>query len=106
MDMPESVKAYFDAERRNDADALAAVFSTNAIVKDEGAVHVGPRAIRRWWVAAKEKTHHVTAPIDLTGSGEKVSVCALVTGDFPNSPATLDFAFTIKQGKIVELEIG
>ncbi|MDQ0349639.1 hypothetical protein J2S76_004090 [Ancylobacter vacuolatus] len=48
----------------------------------------------------------MTAPIELAGSGDKVSVCALVSGDFPNSPATLDFAFTIEQGKIVELEIG
>lgn len=106
MDMPEIVKAYFDAERRNDVDALAAVFATDAVVKDEGAVHVGTGAIRRWWLAAKEKTHHVTAPIDMAGSGDKVSVCALVTGDFPNSPATLDFAFTLEHGKIVALEIG
>lgn len=106
MDMPESVKAYFDAERRNDPDALAAAFAAGAVVRDEGGVHQGIPAIRRWWVAAKEKTHHVTAPIELAGSGDTVSVCALVSGDFPNSPATLDFAFRIVQGKIVELEIG
>ena len=106
MDMPETVKAYFDAERRNNADALTALFSTDAIVKDEGAVHRGPSAIRDWWVAAKEKTHHVTAPLDLGGSGDHISVCALVSGDFPNSPATLDFVFTLQDGKIVELDIG
>ncbi|MDQ0512118.1 hypothetical protein QOZ99_003020 [Angulomicrobium amanitiforme] len=104
--MPKIVKAYFDAEHRNDPDALAGVFSTEAIVKDEGAVHRGPRAIRDWWVAAKERTHHVTAPIELAGSDDKVSVRARVSGDFPNSPVTLEFAFTIEQGKIVELEIG
>lgn len=106
MDMPESVKAYFDAERRNDPDALAAAFAAGAVVRDEGAVHEGIPAIRSWWVAAKEKTHHITAPIEMSRGGDKVSVCALVSGDFPNSPATLDFAFTIEQGKIVELEIG
>ncbi|QIB33161.1 nuclear transport factor 2 family protein [Ancylobacter pratisalsi] len=106
MDMPESVKAYFDAERRNDPDALVAAFAAGAAVRDEGAVHEGIPAIRSWWVAAKKKTHHVTAPIEMSGSGDKVSVCALVSGDFPNSPVTLDFAFTLEQGKIVELEIG
>lgn len=106
MDMPEPVKAYFDADRRNDADALAAVFSADAVVKDEGAVHQGVGAIRSWWTAAKEKTPHVTAPIELAGGGDKVRVRAVVSGDFPNSPATLDFAFTLRQGKIVELAIG
>ncbi|MPT22203.1 MAG: nuclear transport factor 2 family protein [Starkeya sp.] len=106
MDMPESVQAYFDAERRNDPDALVAAFAAGAVVRDEGTVHEGLPAIRRWWVAAKEKTHHVTAPLEMSGSGDTVSVCALVSGDFPNSPATLDFAFTIAQGKIVALEIG
>ena len=106
MDMPESVKAYFDAERRNDPDALVAAFATGAVVRDEGAAHEGIAAIRRWWVAAKEKTHHVTAPIEMSGGADTVSICALVSGDFPNSPATLDFAFTIEQGKIVALEIG
>lgn len=106
MEMPEPVKAYFDAERRNDADAVAALFSTDAIVKDEGATHRGASAIRNWWGAAKEKTQHVTAPLDLAARGEQISVCALVSGDFPNSPVTLDFAFTLQDGKIAELEIG
>lgn len=106
MDMPESVKAYFDAEHRNDPEALVAAFAARAVVRDESAVHEGIPAIRSWWVAAKEKTHHVTTPIEMSGGGDKVSVSARVSGDFPNSPATLDFAFTIEQGKIVELEIG
>ncbi|GLK71749.1 nuclear transport factor 2 family protein [Ancylobacter dichloromethanicus] len=106
MNMPEIVKAYFDADIRNDADALVATFAAEGVVKDEGALHQGRRAIRDWWLAAKEKAHHVTTPVELTGSGDKVSVRALVSGDFSNSPATLDFAFTIEQGRIVGLEIG
>ncbi|MFD2030991.1 nuclear transport factor 2 family protein [Ancylobacter dichloromethanicus] len=61
MNMPEIVKAYFDADIRNDADALVATFAAEGVVKDEGALHQGRRAIRDWWLAAKEKgppRHH------------------------------------------------
>lgn len=105
MDMPGVVKAYFDADKRNDPDALAAVFSADAVVKDEGTRHQGVGAIRNWWMAAKQKYHHVAEPIETAGADDKVSVHATVTGEFPNSPATLDFSFTVKNGKIVGLEI-
>lgn len=105
MDMPDIVKAYFDADRRNDPDALAAVFSADAVVEDEGARHEGVGAIRDWWVTAKERFHHVAEPIETRGTGDEVSVRATVTGQFPNSPVTLEFSFTIKNDKVVALEI-
>ncbi|WP_439626806.1 nuclear transport factor 2 family protein [Shinella sp.] len=106
MDMPDAVKAYFDADRRNDPDALAAVFSVGAVVKDEGRRREGVGEIRSWWVAAKERYHHVAEPIETTGAGDSVSVRAVVTGQFPNSPASLDFSFTLMDDRIVGLEIG
>lgn len=105
MGMPDIVKAYFDAERANDPDALVQVFSADAVVEDEEARHEGVGAIRAWWVAAKEKFHHVAEPIEATATGDKVSVRATVTGQFPNSPVTLEFSFTIKDDKIVALRI-
>jgi len=105
MDMPDIVRAYFDADRHNDTDALAAAFSADAVVDDEGARHEGVRAIRSWWMAAKDKYHHVAEPIETTGASDQVSVRAELSGEFPNSPATLDFSFTLKDGKIIALEI-
>ena len=36
MDMPGIVNTYFDADRRNDADALLKTFAVEAVVEDEG----------------------------------------------------------------------
>ncbi|WP_230533978.1 nuclear transport factor 2 family protein [Microvirga roseola] len=105
MDMPDIVRAYFEADRRNDSDALAAAFSADAVVEDEGVRHEGVSAICTWWVAAKDKYHHVAEPIKTTGACDRVSVRAKVSGELPNSPATLDFFFTVKDDKIAALEI-
>lgn len=105
MDMPNSVKAYFDADRGNDPNVLGNVFSADAVVEDEGARHEGISAIRAWWVAAKEKFSHVAEPIETTAMGDTVSVRAKVTGQFPNSPVTLEFSFITKDDKIVALRI-
>jgi hypothetical protein len=106
MQLPSNVKAYFDADKADDADALARIFSGEAVVEDEGARHKGIDAIRAWWLAAKRKYHHVAEPIESRGAGNEVSVRAKVSGQFPNSPATLEFLFTVDKGQIVALRIG
>jgi ketosteroid isomerase-like protein len=106
MDLPAVAKAYFEADRHNDLNALEAVFSDNASVMDEGTRHEGGAAIRQWWTAAKAKYHHVAIPTETVIAGEEILVRATVTGRFPNSPATLNYAFTVKHGKIINLEIG
>lgn len=105
MDIHPVVNAYFEADKDSDAEALARVFASDAVVKDEGGLHEGVNAIRVWWSAAKEKYHHVAEPIEAEGTGSKFSVRAKVAGQFPNSPVMLDFLFTLDQGKIAELEI-
>ncbi|MBL27285.1 MAG: ketosteroid isomerase [Rhodospirillaceae bacterium] len=105
MEMPKVISAYFEADRRNDADALVALFSADAVVEDERACHQGVHEIRKWWVSAKEQTHHVNEPIETTAADDRIRVRAKVSGDFPNSPVVLEFFFTIKSNKIVALEI-
>jgi ketosteroid isomerase-like protein len=105
MDMPSIVKAYFEADHRNDAQALLATFAADAAVEDEGNRHEGPTAIRDWWMAAKERYQHVAEPIESTVANDRVHVLARVSGRFPNSPATLAFAFTVTGDRIVALEI-
>lgn len=105
MRIPAVVKAYFAADKGRDADALAQVFATDAVVDDEAALHEGIDEIRAWWLAAKAKYNHVAEPIEMTGTGDKISVRAKVTGTFPNSPATLDFLFTLQNDQIIQLKI-
>jgi ketosteroid isomerase-like protein len=105
MDMPDIVNMYFDADSRNDADALSETFAAEAVVEDEGARHQGVVAILKWWVAAKQAAQYVAEPLESTADGDKALVRAKVSGQFPGSPVTLTYSFTIKDGKVVRLEI-
>lgn len=106
MDLSDVAKSYFEADRDGDFSAVEAVFSGDSSVTDEGRHHRGIAAIRDWWTAAKAKYHHVAVPFETAVSGNEVLVRAMVTGRFPGSPATLNYAFTVKAGKIAKLEIG
>ena len=48
LNLPEPIAAYFDADKRGDADAVARCFTKEAVVKDEGHKHAGPAAIQKW----------------------------------------------------------
>jgi ketosteroid isomerase-like protein len=105
MDMPEIVAHYFEADGRNDADAVLSTFADGAVVEDENARHDGKDAIRHWWMAAKQASQYVAEPLDAKGSDDTVHVRARISGTFPGSPITLTHSFTLEDGKIVRLEI-
>lgn len=105
MDMIDAVQAYFDADRNQDPDILTKAFCTDAVVHDEGERHVGSTEIQNWWLAAKEKYNHVAEPLETETTGDKVMVRAKVSGNFPNSPVTLDYVFRIKDDKIAEMGV-
>ncbi|MFT2215281.1 nuclear transport factor 2 family protein [Rhizobium giardinii] len=105
MDMPSIVNMYFDADSRNDADALLKTLAIEGVVEDENARHQGIVAIREWWLAAKKATQYRVEPVESTVDGDKALVRARVSGQFPGSPVMLTHAFTIKDDRIVRLEI-
>lgn len=105
MDMPSIVNEYFEADSRHDADALLAVFAVDAVVEDEHARHCGTDAIREWWSAAKKATQYRAAPVESTSDGDRALIRASVSGRFAGSPVMLTHAFTIKDDRIVRLEI-
>ncbi|CDZ63561.1 nuclear transport factor 2 family protein [Neorhizobium galegae] len=105
MDMPSIVNMYFDADSRNDADTLLKTLGADAVVEDENARHQGIVAVREWWVAAKKATQYRAEPVESTVDGDKTLVRARVSGQFPGSPVMLTHAFTIKDDRIVRLEI-
>jgi len=105
MNMPDVVKAFFGADRRNDADSVARTFAVDAVVVDEGALHQGGAAIQDWWAEAKRKTQYVAEPLDATVNSNRLFVRAKVSGRFPGSPVTLSYAFATTNDKITKLEI-
>jgi hypothetical protein len=106
MDLPDTARAFFDADGRDDPHAVVAAFCRDGSVTDEGVVHQGGDAIRRWWAEAKAKYHHVAVPFAVAYADDKTKVRATVTGRFAGSPASLNYTFTIIGGKIAGLEIG
>ncbi|SCY54020.1 nuclear transport factor 2 family protein [Paracoccus tibetensis] len=106
MQLPRPIQTYFTARAPQDGNALAAVFGPTAVVHDEGQVHRGSQAIRAWWLAAKAKYRHHAEPINIAQTGDKTVVRAIVTGDFPGSPAVLSFTFGLEGDRISGLEIG
>lgn len=103
--MPDIIAAYFDADSRNDGDALMQTFNADAVVKDEGARHAGIAAIRTWWSNAKAATQYVAEPLEAVADDDETCVRARVSGPFAGSPVTLSYAFTVEDGKIARLEI-
>lgn len=85
---------------------IAKIFSTDAVVHDEGHLHTGPAQIAVWWQATQDKYRPTLTPLAATQVGDKTRVTAKVAGDFPNSPVTLQFDFTVQNDRITALEIG
>ena len=106
MNLPSPIQAYFDADERNDGEALIQVFASDAVVNDESRSYAGHQAIEAWWRDVKAKYHHIIEPLEMAERDDVTKVRAKVTGDFPGSPATLTFAFRLKSDQITRLEIG
>jgi hypothetical protein len=104
--LPAAITRYFDAANRFDAESAGACFTPDAVVRDEGQTRVGTSAITDWVAHASEKYQPQAAVIAARGDGDKTTVTARVTGQFPGSPAELTFVFVLRGEKIAELTIG
>lgn len=105
LTLPQGIAAYFLANARLDADAMAAPFAPDAVVHDERRSHRGTAAIRAWVAEASIRNAAVATPVAIRQDGTQVAVAADVAGNFPGSPIRLTFRFTLAEDGISELEI-
>ena|SRR6267378_787538 len=105
MTLPKPISAYFAAEKRKDADALALCFTADGTVRDEGQTVRGVAAIKLWNAEARKRYHHTVEPLDAVSREGRIVVRARVSGDFPNSPLILEHVFELGGDKIASLEI-
>lgn len=103
--LPPSVEAYFAAKNRHDTNGMAHQFAEDAAAKDEGAERQGIAAIRQWMEETNRKYHVTVEVVTAENTDDKTVVSGLVSGNFPGSPATLRFTFTLAGEKIARLEI-
>ena len=93
------------SENTHDLEALADCFAAHATVRDEGQTMKGLKAIKTWRLETGKKYRHTVEPVALTARHGKTVVRTKLTGDFPGSPITLEFVFTLEGDKIAALEI-
>jgi hypothetical protein len=99
--LPAPLAAYFAAPDHRDT---ASLFAPDAVVRDEGAVHVGSAAIEAWLdrVQLQYRPRYVVEAAEAVG--DRTVVTFVVSGTFPGSPATLRQAFRVDAGLIQSLE--
>jgi SnoaL-like domain len=103
--LPKPIELFMSSENTHDLEALADCFAAHATVRDEGQTMQGLKAIKAGRLETRKKYRHTVEPVAVTARDGKTVVCTRLTGDFPWSPLTLDFVFTLEGGKIAALEI-
>lgn len=106
IDLPPPLNQYFAAKNRHDVDAMLVPFGDAAVVVDEGRTYVGKAEIRDWMVDTTARYRVTVEPTEASAVGEAWMVAALVSGDFPGSPAVLRYRFVATGRSIARLEIG
>ena len=105
LDLVHPIAVYFYAEIGKDVEILSECFAENAVVRDEGGTFHGLPAIKEWKAETKKKYQHTVEPLVVAQKGGRTVVTARLTGNFPGSPVDLEFAFVLKAGQIISLEI-
>lgn len=106
LDLPKPIGAYFAAKNAHDIDAMLAPFAEDAHVRDEGRDYDGHPAIRAWMEETTRKYRVNVAPEEASADGARLTIRALVSGDFLGSPAYLTYRFATIGDRITDLEIG
>jgi len=103
--LPAPIARYLEAANTDDADAVAACFTTDAHVLDEARDHDGSAAIRSWAADARRRYSFHTEPRSFEPDPDGGTVTARLTGDFPGAPADLRYRFRLAGDRIADLEI-
>jgi ketosteroid isomerase-like protein len=105
IELPRPIAAYFEADRSRSADAVAACFAKDAVVKDERRAHRGRDAIRDWKAQASAAFAYTVEPFAIKTEAGRTVVTGRVAGDFPGSPVDLRYLFSLDGDAIAGLEI-
>jgi hypothetical protein len=105
LPLPKPIELFMSSENTHDLEALADCVAAHATVRDEGQTVQGLKAIKTWRLETGKKYRHTVEPVAVTARDGKTVVSTKLTGEFPGSPITLDFVFTLEGGKIAALDI-
>ena len=105
LQLPAPVANYFNATNAGTAAEIAACFTPDGVVHDEGKQLRGRAAIAAWAAATQARYGARATPLGLDTTAQGMAVRALVEGNFPGSPLALHFQFQLDGQSIAALEI-
>ena len=103
--LPKAIALYLQAENSGNVTLFDQCFIDDAVVRDENETHSGLAEIKKWKAETKKKYQHTVDPLRVSEKDGRFIVTNQLTGNFPGSPVELEFVFTLKDDKIVSLEI-
>ncbi len=105
IQLAEPIELYFNISNGSDPAGVAACFTTDAVVLDEGGNHQGHAAIKAWLLDTRQKYAFQAKPLRTSPQNQHQLVLAEVSGNFPGSPIQLSYTFLLNDGKIQSLQI-
>lgn len=103
--VPPSITAYLLAENSHNPNAVAACFSPDGVIRDEGKVRRGRTEIEAWKVETNAKYSAKIAPVEVSAVDGGYLLIASVSGNFPGSPLNMNFRFSVNDSLIDVLEV-
>src|SRR5258708_5108953 len=100
MKTPSIIAAFVKAKNDRDTDSVVPCCPHDAVVHDEGKKMTGLTAITKWSDEGLKKYQYTIDPTGIAKGDKEAILTATLTGNFPGSPVSLDFRFTIKNDKI------
>ncbi|MFC4530419.1 nuclear transport factor 2 family protein [Sphaerisporangium dianthi] len=101
------IERYFQVAQRQDHEGVAACFSEDGVVVDEGRAYRGRPEIQGWREATAGTWTYTVTVLDTEHlGGQEYKAHTLVRGDFPGGEVKLTFRFTLRDGLIARLHIG
>lgn len=105
VELPSAVADFFRAHNTGQTEDITSLFTADAVVHDEDREHHGA-AIKRWIDEVVAQYKPQADVVDVTASGDDLTVAAQVSGTFPGSPIRLRYHFMLTGSKIAALTIG
>jgi ketosteroid isomerase-like protein len=104
---PDAITRYLKSADERDAQALAACFTDDGSVVDEGKTYRGRAEIIGWRENLASQFEYTTEVLSSEPASEETyRVTVRVVGNFPGGTADLGYDFELRDGLISALSIG
>jgi hypothetical protein len=105
MNLHKVVASLIEAQNSHDSEEYVRCFSPTAIVHDEGKTYKGKAEIQQWIEQSNRKYETVLKPLSYQETSAENLLTAEISGNFPGSPAILQFHLQLENGLISSLNI-